>query len=89
MKKYEDIEDRSIMASEPVASYEVSPPHRVPKQRESMRERPMHHTASPNAHTPEEMHAILTERIRRAEAGEEEVVSHQVVFDSIRNKYGF
>jgi hypothetical protein len=35
------------------------------------------------------MHAILTEHIRRAEAGEEEIVSNQVVFDSIRTKYGF
>jgi hypothetical protein len=46
-------------------------------------------TTSSNAHTPEEMHAILTERIRRTEAGEEELVPNQVVFDSIRAKYGF
>jgi hypothetical protein len=43
---------------------------------------------SPNTHTPEEMHAILTERIRSAEAGEEELVPNQEVFDSIRTKYG-
>jgi hypothetical protein len=44
---------------------------------------------SPNAHTAEEMQAILLDRIRRAEAGEEPVVSHQEVSDSIRSKYGF
>ena len=46
-------------------------------------------TISPNAHSTDEMHAILAERIRRVEAGEEEVVPNQVVFDSIRSKYGF
>lgn len=46
-------------------------------------------TTSPNARTAEEMHAILAERIRRAEAGEEDIVPNQVVFDSIRSKYGF
>lgn len=47
------------------------------------------HNPSPNAHTAEEMHAMLQERVRRAEAGEEKTVSNQVVFDTIRNKYGF
>ncbi len=44
---------------------------------------------SPNVHTAEEMQVILLDRIRRAEAGEESVVSHQEVSDSIRSKYGF
>lgn len=44
---------------------------------------------SPNAHTAEEMHVILTERICRAEAGQEEIIPNQVVFDSIHTKYGF
>ena len=44
---------------------------------------------SPNAHTAEEMQVILLDRIRKAEAGEESVVSHQEVSDSIRSKYGF
>ena len=43
---------------------------------------------SPNAHTAEEM-LILLDRIRKAEAGEEPLVSHQEVSDSIRSKYGF
>jgi len=49
----------------------------------------MSHTPSPNAHTAEKMHALLVERVRRAEAGEEKTVSNQTVFDSIRSKYGF
>ncbi len=49
----------------------------------------MSHAPSPNAHTAEEMHALLVERVRRAEAGEEKTVSNQTVFDSIRTKYGF
>ena len=44
---------------------------------------------SPNAHTAEEMQAILHDRIRKAESGEDPVVSHQEVSDSIRSKYGF
>ena len=47
------------------------------------------HAPSPNAHTAEEIHALLVERVRRAEAGEEKTLSHQTVFDSIRSKYGF
>jgi hypothetical protein len=47
------------------------------------------HAPSPNAHTAEEMHTLLMERVRRAEAGEEKTVSNQTVFDSIRTKYGF
>jgi hypothetical protein len=47
------------------------------------------HAPSPNAHTEEEMHTLLMERVRRAEAGEEKTVSNQTVFDSIRTKYGF
>ena len=44
---------------------------------------------SPNARTAEEMRAVLTERICRAEAGEEQLIPNEVVFDSIRSKYGF
>ena len=44
---------------------------------------------SPNAHTAEEVQVILLDRIRKAEAGEEPLVSHQEVSDSIRSKYGF
>ncbi|MBR1466883.1 MAG: hypothetical protein IJ607_11080 [Bacteroidaceae bacterium] len=34
------------------------------------------HNPSPNAHSAEEMHALLVERVRRAEAGEERAVSY-------------
>lgn len=44
---------------------------------------------SPNAHSVEEMHTILADRIRRAESGQEGFTSNQIVFDSIRTKYGF
>ena len=44
---------------------------------------------SPNAYTADEMHSLLVDRVQRAEAGEEKTVSHQAVFDSIRDKYGF
>ena len=44
---------------------------------------------SPNAHSAEEMRMLLVERVRRAEAGKEKTVSNQVVFDTIRDKYGF
>ncbi len=47
------------------------------------------YTPSPNAHSAEEMHTLLAERVRRAEAGEEKNVSNQAVFDTICNKYGF
>ena len=43
---------------------------------------------SPNAHTAEEMHSILSDRIRRAEAGEEEMISNKFVCDTMRKKYG-
>ena len=36
-----------------------------------------------------EMQVILLDRIRKAEAGEEPLVSHQEVSNSIRSKYGF
>ena len=44
---------------------------------------------SPIARTAEDMRTILTERICRAEAGEEQLIPNEVVFDSIRSKYGF
>ncbi len=44
---------------------------------------------SPCYHSAEEMHAILIERSRRAEAGEERIIPNETVFDSIRTKYGF
>ena len=43
---------------------------------------------SPNAHTEEEMVSILQNRIRRAEAGGERIISNKEVFDSIGEKYG-
>lgn len=83
-KKYKTPSSSTPMAEEPSVTYDVCPSLRT-------RVEPVSHlqSASPNAHTPEEMHAILTERIRRAEAGEEKLVPNQVVFDSIRTKYGF
>ena len=78
-KKYEDIQDEPLMASEPVAAYGL----RTDVQTLDS------YSKSPNARTPEEMHAILTERIRKAEAGQEEIIPNQVVFGSIRTKYGF
>lgn len=45
--------------------------------------------AAPNTHTASEMRAILRERIRRAEAGEEREVSNAKVFSQIDKRYGF
>lgn len=73
------------MAAEPAVAYNVRASRRT--RVETMT--PHLKSVSPNAHTLEEMHAILTERIRRAETGEEDFVPNQVVFDSIRTKYGF
>ena len=47
------------------------------------------HRKSPNAHTIKDMHAILMERIYKAESGQEEIIPNQVTFESIRTKYGF
>lgn len=47
------------------------------------------HGTSPNAYTAEEMNAILANRICRAEAGDEKLVSNDVVLNSISAKYGF
>lgn len=47
------------------------------------------HGISPNAHSAEEMNVILANRISRAEAGEEKLVSNDVVLNSISTKYGF
>ena len=44
---------------------------------------------SPCSYTEEELYEILEERIRRVEAGQEEVIPNNVVFDSTRSKYGF
>ncbi len=84
-KKYNTEEPPILKVAEPDVAYNVQPSRhtRVGTMTSSLR------PTSPNAHTPEEMHAILTERIHRAEAGEEEFVPNQVVFDSIRTKYGF
>lgn len=84
-KKYNIQEEPTSMVEEPAVAYNVRPSHRT-----QVDSRPSHLLATPpNAHTSEEMHVILAERIRRAEAGEEELVPNQVVFDSIHTKYGF
>ncbi len=84
-KKYNTPEEPpTLKVAEPAVAYNVRPSRRT--RVETMT--PRLHSVSPNAYTPEEMHAILTERICRAEAGEEEFVPNQVVFDSIRTKYG-
>ena len=44
---------------------------------------------SPNAHSAEEMRSILSDRIHRAEAGEEEFIPNNVVCDTMSKKYGF
>ena len=49
----------------------------------------MMHNPSPNAHTAEEMRAIIEERIHRLETGEEKLIPNEEVFDKIRKKYGF
>lgn len=84
-KKYKTVESTTLNVAEPSVAYNVRPSHR--KQINTVV--PHLQSISPNAHTPEEMHVILTERIQRAEVGEEEIVPNQVVFDSIRTKYGF
>lgn len=47
------------------------------------------HHLSPNAHSAEEMRSILSDRIRRAEAGEEEFLPNNIVCDTMSKKYGF
>lgn len=47
------------------------------------------HGISPNSHTAQEMHSILSDRIRRAESGQEEIFSNNIVCDTIQKKYGF
>ena len=44
---------------------------------------------SPNAHSPEQMHVILTTHIQHAEAGEEKLIPNEEVFEQIRLRYGF
>lgn len=48
-----------------------------------------HIAVSPNAHSAAEMREILQERIRRAEAGEEKLISNTDVFAQIDKRYGF
>lgn len=48
-----------------------------------------HKSVSPNAHSASEMREILQERIRRAEAGEEKLISNTDVFAQIDKRYGF
>ena len=48
-----------------------------------------HKSVSPNAHSVSEMREILQERIRRAEAGEEKLISNTDVFAQIDKRYGF
>lgn len=48
-----------------------------------------HKSVSPNAHDAAEMREILQERIRRAEAGEEKLISNTEVFAQIDERYGF
>lgn len=46
-------------------------------------------SVSPNAHSASEMREILQERIHRAEAGEEKLISNTDVFAQIDKRYGF
>ena len=48
-----------------------------------------HKSVSPNAHSASEMREILKERIRRAETGEEKLISNTDVFAQIDKRYGF
>ena len=48
-----------------------------------------HRSVSPNAHSVSEMREILQERIRRAEAGGEKLISNTEVFSQIDKRYGF
>ena len=48
-----------------------------------------HKSVSPNAHSVSEMREILQGRIRRAEAGEEKLISNTDVFAQIDKRYGF
>ena len=76
-KKYHHTEEITPKVSEPVVAYNARNPHSSTEK------------FSPIAHSTDEMHAILSERICRAEAGLEEIIPNQVVFDTIRTKYGF
>lgn len=44
---------------------------------------------SPNAHTAEEMKAIITERVRLMESGEATYIDGEEGFAQIRSRYGF
>ncbi len=48
-----------------------------------------HKSVSPNAHSASEMREILKDRIRRAETGEEKLISNTDVFAQIDKRYGF
>ena len=48
-----------------------------------------HKSVSPNAHSASEMREILQERIRRAETGDEKLISNTDVFAQIDKRYGF
>ena len=48
-----------------------------------------HKSVSHNAHSASEMREILQERIRRAETGEEKLISNTDVFAQIDKRYGF
>ena len=48
-----------------------------------------HKSVSPNAHSSSEMSDILQNRIRRAETGEEKLISNTDVFAQIDKRYGF
>ena len=47
------------------------------------------HSVSPNAHTEEEMKAIVEERLRQLEDGEATLIPGEQVFAQIRARYGF
>ena len=46
------------------------------------------HSQSPNAHTAEEMKAIVTDRIRLMESGEATFIDGEEGFAQIRSRYG-
>ena len=46
------------------------------------------HSLSPNAHTDEEMKAIVTDRIRLMESGEAAFIDGEEGFAQIRTRYG-
>ena len=85
-----DIDDATVRRINPLLTSRESISQWLQRQVDEMIERMdvQPRTISPNAHTADEMKAIVTDRIRMMESGEAAYIDGEEGFAQIRKRYG-